>query len=255
MTGDSLKRRLRQGGGQLGIVMMLPSPDVAEIVGQSGIDVAMIDHEHGTGGVQDFVAQARALRSSAMRAMVRVPPGDLRHARRLLDAGCEAIVFPAIDTAEEAAAAVAACRYPPRGERGAGAGIRAAGYGLDPGYYAPEAEDGRLIVIQIESARAVDEIDAICAVEGVDMLLIGPRDLAASMGLLNAMGDPALWEKVDHAARRVKAAGKYLASTLRPGRTVGEMFAEGYDLVLAAKDVDFILDGARGLAASARGAA
>lgn len=251
MASESLKQRLKQGGGQLGIVMMLPSPDVAEIVGQSGIDVAMIDQEHGIGGLPDFVAQARALKASHMRAMVRVPPGDLRHARRLLDAGCEAIVFPAVDTAEEARAAVAACRYSPRGQRGAGAGIRAAGYGLNPGYYEPEAEDDLLIVIQIESARAVDNIDAICAVDGVDMLLIGPRDLAATMGLLNAMDDPALWQTVDHAAQRVKASGKYLASTLRPGKTVREMFDEGYSLVLAAKDVDFILNGAKSLAASA----
>jgi 4-hydroxy-2-oxoheptanedioate aldolase len=249
---DTLKRRLAAGIRQLGVVVVLPSPDVAEILAHSGIDAAMIDHEHGTGGLQDFVAQDRALAGSAMRAMVRIPHGDLTYARRLLDAGATGIVCPGVDTAEQAAAFVAACRYPPRGTRGAGAGIRAARHGFATACYTPAGEDEVLLVAQIESVHAVENIDAICAVPGIDMLLIGPRDLAASMGLLNRMDDPEVWRLVAHAAERIRAAGRLLASTLHPGRSVAEMFAAGYDLILAAKDVDFLVGGAKALAASAR---
>ncbi|MBW8754165.1 MAG: 2-dehydro-3-deoxyglucarate aldolase [Sphingomonadales bacterium] len=250
MTGDSLKQRLMRGEKQLGLVMLLPSPDVAEIVADSGIDVVMIDHEHGRGALGDFVAQDRAMARSHIRSMVRVPHGELSYAQRLLDSGAQAIVYPGVDTVEQAEHFVRACRYPPRGHRGAGAGLRAARHGADAGYYDVAVEDGRLLVAQIESARAVENVDAICAVDGIDMALIGPRDLSASLGKLNRFDDEELRGLVDHAAARIRASGKLLACTLYPGKTVGQMFSEGYDLVLAGKDTDFLVNGARALAAS-----
>lgn len=250
MTVRTLKQRLAAGEKQLGIVMLLPSPDVAEIVAHSGLDMVMIDHEHGGGTIADFIAQDRAMAGTAIRSIVRVPHGELTYAQRLLDNGAQGIVAPGVDTAEQAAQFVRACRYPPRGIRGAGAGLRAAQHGLDAGYYDAAVEDGRLLVVQIESARAVENVDAICAVDGVDMALIGPRDLSASLGKLNRFDDPELRRLVDHAAARIRASGKLLASTLYPGRTVADMFAEGYDLVLAGKDTDFLVNGAKALAAS-----
>lgn len=249
MIAESLKQRLGRGEKLLGIVMLLPSPDVAEIVAHSGIDVVMIDHEHGRGTIGDFVAQDRAMAGTPIRAMVRVPHGEQSYAQRLLDNGAQAIVYPGVDTPEQAEGFVRACRYPPRGVRGAGAGLRAARHGLDGGYYDSAVEDGRLLVAQIESARAVENVDAICAVDGVDMALIGPRDLSASIGCLNRFDDPELRRLVDHAATRIRASGKFLASTLYPGRTIAEMFDEGYDLILAGKDTDFLVNGAKELAA------
>jgi len=245
--GDSLKQRLARGEKQLGCILLMPSPDVAEIVSLAGVDMAMIDHEHGGGTLPDFVALSRAMQAGRSRPIVRVPHGDFAYMQRLLDNGARGIVCPGVDTAEDAEAFVRACRYPPRGVRGAGAGLRAAGYGLDAGYYVPAAEDDTLLVAQIESARAVENIDAICSVPGVDMLLIGPRDLSASIGKLGDFNDPEVWRLVHRAAERIRASGKYLASTVHPGRTAREMFDEGYDLLLAAKDVDFVLAGAKAL--------
>lgn len=249
MTGDSLKTRLLNGQKQLGLVMLLPSPDVAEIIGHSGLDVAMIDHEHGRGSLADFVAQDRAMAASPIRSMVRVPHGELSYAQRLLDNGAQAIVYPGVDTADQAEGFARACRYPPRGVRGAGAGLRAARYGMDADYYDTAVEDGRLLVAQIESARAVENVDAICAVDGIDMLLIGPRDLSATIGKLGRFDDAEVRGLVDHAAARIRASGKLLACTLYPGKTVNQMFDEGYDLILAGKDTDFLVNGAKALAA------
>jgi len=249
MSGDSLKQRLLNGDKQLGLVMLLPSPDVAEIVAHSGLDVVMIDHEHGRGSLSDFVAQDRAMAASPIRSMVRVPHGELSYAQRLLDNGAQAIVYPGVDTADQAEAFARACRYPPRGIRGAGAGLRAARHGLDTGYYDAAVEDGRLLIAQIESARAVENVDAICAVDGIDMLLIGPRDLSATIGKLGRFDDAEVRGLVDHAAARIRASGKLLACTLYLGKTVGQMFAEGYDLILAGKDTDFLVNGAKALAA------
>lgn len=248
---ETLKRRMALGEKQVGCVLVLPSPDIAEVLAAAGMPVVMIDHEHGGGTLQDFIAQSRAIRGSGTEAIVRVPHGDHAYAQRLLDNGARGLVCPGVDTADQAGAFVRACRYPPRGFRGAGGGIRAAEFGVDPQYYAPKREDELLIVAQIESALAVDNIDEICAVPGVDMLLIGPRDLSASIGKLDDFADPEVWRLVNHAAARIRASGKLLASTLHPGRSIPDMFAEGYDLVLAAKDVDFIISGTAALKAQA----
>ena len=248
MTGNVLKARLANDEKQLGCIVMLPSPDVAEIIAHAGVDVVMIDHEHGPGSLQDYIAQDRAMRGSRTQTMVRIPHGDLVYAQRILEAGCRSIVFPGIDTAEEAKAAVRACRYPPHGVRGAGGGIRAAKYGIDTDYYGQQSDGDLLIVAQIESVRAVENLDAICAVPGVDMLLIGPRDLSASMGLLDSFSDPAVWRQVAQAAKRIQGSRKFLASTLHPSISSRGMFEAGYDLVLAKKDVDFVLEGAKAMA-------
>lgn len=247
MTRNLLKARLAAREKQVGCIVMLPSPEVAEIIGIAGADLVMIDHEHGPGGISDFVAQARSLQATRTQAMVRVPRAEFAYAQRILDAGCLSIVAPGINTREEGEAFVQACRYPPLGVRGAGGGIRAAKYGLNPEYYQPAGEDDLLIVGQIESAQAVENIDEICAVPGLDMLLIGPRDLSASMRLLSRFDDPQVWELVAHAASRIRSSGKYLASTLHPGKTCREMFDQGYDLILASKDVDFLLNGVKAM--------
>lgn len=241
---QSIKSRLGRGEKLVGCIMVLPSSDVAEIVSLSGIDVAMIDHEHGAATIHDFVAQDRATAGSGMNCMVRFPGEDLGYAQRLLDSGATALVCPNVDSAGQARAFVAACRYPPHGARGAGTGIRASRWGQDRDYYVT-ASDDLLLVAQIESVAAIDHIEAICAVPGIDMLLIGPRDLAGSMGKLDRFDDPALWREVRRAEAAILAAGRKLASSIHPGRTVRSMFADGYDLVLCGKDVDFLMAGAR----------
>jgi 4-hydroxy-2-oxoheptanedioate aldolase len=245
----SLKDRLAAGDKLTGAVAMMSSPEVAEVLSVSGLDFIMIDHEHGAGGLQDFIAQSRAIKGSQMAAMVRFPGGDFRYARRLLDNGAPALVCPSVDTEEQARAYVDACRFPPRGSRGAGAGLRGATFGADASYYSAEGEDRTLLVAQIESADAVRNVDAICAVDGIDMLLIGPRDLSASIGKLNRFDDPELLDLLAHAEERILASGKFLASTLHQGKTCAGMFAAGYSAVLAGKDVDFLLNGARALMA------
>lgn len=249
MTIATLKTRLARGENLVGAVMLLPSADVAEILSLSGLGFVMIDHEHGGGGLSDFIAQSRAMKGSAMEAMVRIPRGDLHYAARLLDAGARAIVCPSVDTAGQAEAFVRGCRYPPRGERGAGSGLRGARYGLDASYYSPDGEEETLLVAQIESAQAVANVDAICAVPGIDMLLIGPRDLSASIGKLNRFDDPELLELLARAEQGILASGKYLASTLHQGKTCAQMFEAGYHAVLAGNDVSLLLNGARAIAA------
>ena len=251
MAEVGLKERLAAGEKLVGAIIMTASPEVAEVLSVSGLGLVMIDHEHGAGGLDSFIAQSRAILGSGMAAMVRFPGGDFRYARRLLDNGARALVCPSVDTADQAHAYVDACRYPPRGSRGAGAGLRGAGHGTDASYYTQEAEDRTLLVAQIESAEAVRNIDAICAVDGIDMLLIGPRDLSASIGKLGRFNDPELLELLAFSEERILASGKLLASTLHQGKTCSQMFDAGYSVILAGKDVDFLLNGAKALVSGA----
>lgn len=243
----SLRQRLADGEKLIGAFVLMSSPEIAEVLSYSRLDFVVIDHEHGAGGLQDFIAQSRAMNSGELEAVVRIPHGDFAYAARLLDNGARAIVCPSINSADQAKAFVRACRYPPRGSRGAGAGLRGAGFGTDPDYYSQQAEDDIMLIAQIESAQAVENVDAICAVDGIDMLLIGPRDMSASIGKLNQLDDPELLKLLAHAEQQILASGKFLSSTLHQGKTVQGMFSAGYNAVLAGKDVDFLLNGANAL--------
>jgi len=252
MYKNTLKQKLARGIKSTGCFLLLPNPDVSEILAHIGFDVLLIDHEHGPGSYSDAIAQMRAMQATDVASMVRVPANDPVAVKRILDCGARNILCPNVETAEQADAFVRACRYPPRGVRGAGGGIRAAHYGLNPDYYEKPTEDEILIALQIESPGAVAEIDKIAAVPGVDMLLIGPRDLSAAMGVLNRFDDPELLAMLKRAEERILASGKYLASVVYPGTTARQMFSRGYGLLIVGTDVGFISQGAKSALAEAR---
>ena len=177
-----LKQRLRNGEKVLGCWTMLGQPQVVEILSLAGFDYLVLDQEHGLGDATSLAAQLHAMSATPTVGVVRVPWNDHVYLKRVLDVGAEAVLIPSVDTADEARAAVAACRYPPRGRRGtASSSVRASSYGMAPNYVATCADE-LLIACQIESATAVANIDAILAVDGIDLMFIGPFDLSATVG-------------------------------------------------------------------------
>ncbi|MBV8526280.1 MAG: 2-dehydro-3-deoxyglucarate aldolase, partial [Acetobacteraceae bacterium] len=181
---NTLKARLAAGESVFGAWVGSGSPTNAEILGHVGFDFLVIDQEHGLASIGDAAAALRAAESSGTPCIVRAPWNDPVWLKRLLDAGAESVMIPSVENAAEAAAAVRACRYPPQGIRGYAAGvIRASTYGLEPGYLA-KANANMLVVVQIESAAAVEQAAQICAVEGADVVFIGVNDLAGSIGRL-----------------------------------------------------------------------
>jgi 4-hydroxy-2-oxoheptanedioate aldolase len=182
---------------------------------------------------------------SPTTSMMRVPWNDPVYLKRALDAGVESVMIPAIETREQAEQAVRACRYPPRGFRGSAYQIvRAASYGIGAPDYRETAHDELLIILQIESKRAVDNVEQIASVDGVDMLLIGPNDLAGSVGKLGHIEDPEVMALVARTEKATKAAGRKLGSIAFAGRTPQQMFDHGYDLIVASTDMLFIREGA-----------
>ena len=222
---------------------MLGHPQVVEILSLTGFDFIVLDQEHGLGDPSSLPAQLHAMSATPTVGVVRVPWNDHVYLKRVLDAGAEAVLIPSINTAEEARAAVAACLYPMRGRRGtAASSVRASSYGMAPDYVATCAEN-LMIACQIESAQAVENIDEILAVDGIDMLLIGPTDLSATVGQMGNIRHPEVARLIAHAEARIKAAGRPMGTVPHPGCTWKDMFARGYQFVNAGSDIARLRDG------------
>ena len=237
---------MTSGQPATGCWLSLFSPLAAEIVSQAGYDCVMIDLEHGPGSVLDAVGQMQAIQGRSCVPLLRVPENSPVWLKKVLDAGVAGVMVPAVNSAAEAQAAVAACRYAPDGMRGMAATVvRASAYGADWKAYVKRAAEDLLVICQIESGAAVEAAAEIAGVEGVDMIFVGPFDLSASLGYLGQPDHPEVRAAIDAVEKAAKTAGKLLGAIPTPERSAKELYAAGYDLVLADSDVILLRDAAR----------
>ena len=240
-----IKGAMRNGKAVNGCWIDVFSPLVAEIVANAGYDSVLIDLEHGPGGVLDAISIMQAVQAQDCAALLRVPANDPVWFKRVLDAGVDGVMVPAVNDVEDAKAAVAACRYPPKGIRGMAATVvRASRFGMDWQDYTARAADELLIMCQVESAQAVENVSAIADVEGLDMLFIGPFDLSASLGFLGQPDHETVMAAIAKVEAAAKAAGKLLGGIPTPGRSAQALYDAGYHLVLADADVALLRDAA-----------
>ncbi len=206
MNENRVKRILREGGLALGThVGGIPDPQIVEIIGLAGFDAAFIDMEHTSFDLHDVQAMVMAAERVGITPLVRTPGFDPAFILRLLDMGVQGIQVPHVADAATARAAVAAVRYPPQGERGMAAGSRAAEFGRIPlTEHMAQSNREILLACMIEDMAAVECIDEIAAVEGVDLLAVGPSDLSRSLGVSGTPDHPRLVAAID----RVRAAAK-----------------------------------------------
>lgn len=252
---NPLKQRLRAGEMLKAAWVGLASPDVAEIMVRHGWDIIVIDGEHGIGTLEDWVATARAAEAAGGHVILRVPDGSESLLKRVLDRGFRSIIVPMVNSAEQAAAIVSACRYPALGQRGYAAPVvRGSGYGTIPDYGRGAAADELLLIVQCEHIDAVDQADAMAAVEGVDMLFIGPNDLAGSMGFLEQLTAPPLQQAFARVEQAAAAGGCLLGTITGPGRDWPDLQRLGYRLVVGPSDIALMIAGARRAAAARDGA-
>jgi 2-keto-3-deoxy-L-rhamnonate aldolase RhmA len=235
----------------VGTWIMSASPLVAEAMGHAGFDWAVIDMEHAPLDLMAVVHQLQAVAASKMAPVVRVPWNDTVMVKRVLDAGAASVLFPFVQNAAEARAAVAATRYPPEGVRGMAGMSRASRYGTVPDFYAA-ANKTVTVVVQLETAQAVAALEQIAAVPGVDALFVGPADLSGSLGLPGQMAHPQVLALMADAARRARTVGKPIGSVGGTPEVARQYLAMGYDYVAVASDMGLLMRGAQAVVQAMR---
>ena len=203
---NSVKATLLAGEASIGTWNMIGHPMVAEILAQSGFDWVALDMEHGVMDWPQAVVQMQVIQGNGSAALCRLPVNDPVHFKWALDAGAEGVIVPMIRTANDARLAVRSSKYPPQGARGVGI-CRAHDYGISFDEYVSTANAETLVALQIEHIDAVNSIEQICAVPGVDALFIGPYDLSGSMGQMGEVHSPMVEQAVTRVLQVAKASG------------------------------------------------
>lgn len=247
----SLKDALAAAGRPLvGMWVNSGSALVAEICAGAGLDAVVIDGEHGPNGLPGILTQLQAVRGHPVTAVVRPPVNDTVVIKQYLDIGVQSLLIPMVHTAAEAAAAVAATRYPPEGVRGVGSALaRSSRWNRFPDYVG-QASSTITVMVQLESAQAIDNVAGILAVDGVDGVFLGPADLAASMGWLGQQEHPEVLAAVEHCIAAAKAAGKPVGVNAFAPVTARHYLDARVDFILVGADVTLLARGSEGLAAA-----
>ncbi|KAK0587801.1 hypothetical protein LWI29_029108 [Acer saccharum] len=238
----SLKSRLRNNETLYGIFLLSFSPTLAEISGLAGYDFAVVDMEHGPGGISAALECLHALAATRTPAILRLPESSATWAKKALDLGPQGIMFPMIESQKEARKAVSYCRFPPAGVRGsAHTVVRASDYGINEGYL-NNYEEELLIMCQVECEDGVKKVEEIAAVDGVDCVQMGPLDLSASMGYLWDPGHKKVREMMRTAEKGVLkggggGGGAYLAGFAMPHDGPLDLKSRGYHMVSGTVDV------------------
>ena len=240
---DSFRTRLRSGERLLGTMVTLPTASTAEILADAGFDWLFIDGEHGPLDTSDILGILQAV-SHRIACIVRVPACDEVAIKKVLDLGAAGIIVPQVNTAEQAADVVRYARYAPEGSRGVGL-ARAHGYGFRFDEYVASANADISVIVQAEHRSAVDNIEAIIKVPGVDAVLLGPYDLSASYGKMGQISDPEVLDGIDRITQACQAVQMPLGYFGISFDAVKPWMDKGYSLVVAGVDVLFLGNGAR----------
>ena len=208
MPVNQFKRALAEGRLQIGLWLGLTDNNCAEISAGAGFDWLVIDAEHAPNDVRTILAQLQAIAPYPVEPVVRATIGDVAHIKQLLDLGGQTLLVPVVETAEQAALLVRATRYPPGGIRGVGSALARASRWNRIGSYLKEADEQICLLVQIETARGVENLDAIARTPGVDGVFIGPADLSAALGHRGNPEHPQVQAVIEKSIAGILAAGK-----------------------------------------------
>jgi 2-keto-3-deoxy-L-rhamnonate aldolase RhmA len=237
----TFRKRLRAGDLLMGSMVTLPTAASAEILAEVGFDWLFIDGEHAPLETAEILAMIQAV-GHRLACIVRVPGVEEAAIKKILDMGAEGVIVPLVNTVEQAESVVRFARYSPAGSRGVGLS-RAHGYGLRFGQYLESANDRVTVIVQVEHAIAVENIEAIVKVDGIDAVLIGRYDLSASMGKIGQFDDPAVTSAIEHVTKTCQRAGMPLGHFGLSSDAIRPFIDRGFTLITAGVD-SFLLAGA-----------
>ncbi|MFC8515459.1 HpcH/HpaI aldolase/citrate lyase family protein [Streptomyces sp. NPDC057257] len=224
-----LRRRLAAGEATLGTFIGLASPVSAEVCAAAGADWVLLDLEHGAGGEEQLRTTVPAAAAYGVPTVVRVESAARIRIGRALDQGVAGVMLPRLDTAAEVEEAIRHLRYPPAGDRGVATYNRSCRFALDP--EALDREGEILGVVQIESVAALNEVEAIAALDGADVLFVGPRDLSHDLGVPGEFGAPVYQQALERVRKAAADHGKACGLLVNDGAAAAAKRAEGWTFI------------------------
>ncbi|MCB1739603.1 MAG: hypothetical protein KDK91_04485 [Gammaproteobacteria bacterium] len=244
MKPNRVKQLLKDGRYTCGSWVSMCSPIAAEVMGLMGFDWLLIDMEHGAGDYQTLLGQLQGIAAAGDTVpFVRVQWNDPVVIKRVLDLGAYGVMVPGIRTVEDARLAVNSVRYPPDGIRGL-AGNRGARYGTDRDYVA-QANDQIMLILQVETADAIKNIDAILDVPGIDVAFLGPNDLSGEMGHVGNWEHPEVRAAIERYEAAANARGIPIGTVSRSWEVADGLIDRGYRFQSIMGDIPFLIQSAR----------
>jgi len=255
MPINHFKQALATRRLQIGLWSGLADPYCAEICAGAGFDWLVLDAEHAPNDVRSLLAQLQAMAPYPTHPVVRATIGDTAHIKQLLDLGAQTLLVPIVETAEQAANLVRATRYPPDGVRGVGSALARASRWNRIGSYLAEADQQICLIVQVETRRGIENLEAIAAVPGVDAVFLGPADLSAALGYRGRPDHPQVQSVMQQAVARILASGK-AAGTLLSDETLARRYIDlGCSFVAVGVDTSLLARATADLATRYRSAA
>lgn len=255
MREPAIRGALREGAPVLGAWLQLSDPFSAELLAAAGFDWLLVDMEHGPIPFEAAATVVTAIRTTPCAPFVRPAWNEASHIQRALDLGCSGIIVPVVNTADDARRVVMDARFPPMGERSRGGLRPTLAFETDAMTYFERANATLTVLVQIETQTAIENVDSIVAVEGIDGIFLGPNDLAAS----HAKRWPDVWEKdaaymdaVARAAKAARGAGKVAGFLARDAAMVKRSAELGYNFIGVSSDVNYLAGAARAALAASR---
>lgn len=239
---NRFKRELANLRPQIGIWSSLCSNIVAEIIATRGFDWTLVDMEHSPNDLASVLVQLQAYAAGDTEPVVRVPWNDMVMIKRILDLGAQSLLIPMVQSAKEAKQAVAATRYPPRGVRGMSVAHRGNRYGGVSDYIS-SIDQEMCVLVQVETRRALERVEEIAAVDGVDGVFFGPADISADFDIAGQTGHEDVTAAIMEGISRVKAVGKPTGILTGDLRLVNHWMKEGCVFVACGSDIGLLVKG------------
>lgn len=242
MKKNSVREALKQGVPQVGTWLSLSSPLAARFMARAGFPWLTVDMEHSNCNWETASSIFAHVAEAGCVPLIRVPSITHENAKRALDLGAFGIVFPMCNTRELAELAVSSCKYPPTGTRSVGGSVHALNYGANAADYYSQANDEVLVIVQAEHVDAVDQIDQILSVPGVDAVFVGPNDLLASMGKTPQMetDDPQFVDALDKILRSAKTHGVAPGIHVADAQAAQRRIQQGWQFIAVSSELGFM---------------
>ncbi|MFK7993111.1 MAG: HpcH/HpaI aldolase/citrate lyase family protein [Granulosicoccus sp.] len=253
LSTNSFTAALAARGKQVGLWVSLGSNFSAETIASSGYDWVLLDMEHSPNDLGSILGQLQVFKASSTTAIVRPSWNDPVLVKRLLDIGAPGLLFPMIQTVEEAELAVASTRYPPNGIRGVSGSTRANAFGRVTDYF-DRIEQETAVLLQLETVSAIEKAVDIASVQGVSGIFFGPADIAADMGMLGQPMNPAVWDVIRPAAKKLIDAGVPVGTLVFDKDFAAELLNDGFSFVACGSDASLLAKGADALLSTVKAA-